>query len=81
MPGLEVLRWRSADEQPPAALLLQSPYDVEARYSQKRETQWVGSKVHLRETCDAGQPDVMTQVSTTLATTSDFVMAPVIQDD
>ena len=81
VPGLEVLRWRSADEQPPAALLLQSPYDVEARYSQKRETQWVGSKVHLRETCDAGQPDVMTQVSTTLATTSDFVMAPVIQDD
>ena len=81
VPGLEVLRCRSADEQPPAALLLQSPYDVEARYSQKRETQWVGSKVHLRETCDAGQPDVMTQVSTTLATTSDFVMAPVIHDD
>ena len=46
VPGLEVLRWRSTDEQPPAALLIQSPYDVEARYSQKRETQWVGS-VHL----------------------------------
>jgi hypothetical protein len=25
---------------PPASLLIQSPYDVEARYSQKRETQW-----------------------------------------
>jgi len=37
--------------------------------------------VHLSETCDVGQPDVITQVSTTLATTSDFVMAPVIQED
>ncbi|HSX82881.1 MAG TPA: transposase, partial [Candidatus Saccharimonadia bacterium] len=81
VPGLETLRWRSTDEQPPAALLIQSPYDVDARYSQKRETQWVGYKVHLSETCDVGQPDVITQVSTTLATTSDFVMAPVIQED
>ena len=52
---------------------------MDARYSQKRETQWVGYKVHLSETCDVGQPDVITQVSTTLATTSDFVMGPVIQ--
>ena len=81
VPGLETLRWRSTDEQPPAALLIQSPYDVEARYSQKRETQWVGYKVHLSETCDVGQPELITQVSTTLATTSDFVMAPVIQED
>ena len=81
VPGLETLRWRRTDEQPPAARLIQSPYDVDARYSQKRETQWVGYKVHRSETCDVGQPDVMTQVRTTLATTSDFVMGPVIQDD
>jgi transposase len=81
VPGVETLRWRSTDEQPAAALLMQSPYDVDARSSQKRETQWVGSQVHLSETCDVGQPDVMTQVRTTLATTSDFVMGPVSQDD
>jgi transposase len=81
VPGLETLRWRRTDAQPPAALRMQSPYDVEARYSQKRETQWGGSKVHLSETCDVGQPDVMTQVSPTLATMSDVVMGPVIQDD
>ena len=75
------LRWRSSDDQPPAARLIQSPYDVEARSSQKRETQWVGYKVHLSETCEVGQPEVMTPVSTTLATTSDCVMGPVIQDD
>jgi transposase len=81
VPGLATLRWRRPDEQPPAALLIQSPYDVEARDSQKRETQWVGYKVHLSETCDVGQPDLITQVHTTPATTSDFVMAPVIQAD
>jgi transposase len=41
----------------------------------------LGYKVHLSETCDVGQPDLITQVSTTPATTSDFVMAPVIQED
>ena len=76
-----MLRWRTTDEQPPAALLIQSPYDLEARYSQKRDTQWVGYKVHLTETCDPEYPDLMTHVSTTLATTSDFVMGPVIEDD
>ena len=80
-PGLEVLRWRTTDEQPPAALLIQSPYDLEARYSQKQATQWVGYKVHLTETCDPEYPDLITQVSTTPATTSDFVMGPVIEDD
>jgi transposase len=80
-PGMEAIRWRTPDEQPPSALLIQSPYDVEARYSQKRDTQWVGYKVHLTETCDAEQPDLITQVITTPATTSDFVMGPVIEDD
>jgi transposase len=32
----EQLRWRTADELPPGALLIQSPYDCEARYSAKR---------------------------------------------
>ena len=40
-----------------------SPYDLEARYSTKRDTHWVGYKLHLTETCDADQPDLITQVS------------------
>ena len=61
--------------------MIQSPYDVEARYSSKRSTNWVGYKAHLSETCDEGYPHLITQVSTTLATTSDFVMgAPIEQD-
>jgi transposase len=80
-PGLEEIRWRETADQPPSSQLIQSPYDVEARYSSKRSTNWVGYKVHLSETCDEGYPDLITQVSTTLATTSDFVMgAPIEQD-
>jgi len=47
----------------------------------KRETHWVGYKVHLTETCDAGHPDLITQVMTTPATTQDSVLGPALQQD
>jgi transposase len=81
VPGREALRWRTGDEQPPSAVRIASPYDLEARYSSKRETHWVGYKVHLTETCDADHPDLITQVMTTPATTQDSVMGPTIQQD
>jgi transposase len=81
VPGLEALRWRTGDEQPPAAVRIASPYDLEARYSSKRETHWVGYKLHLTETCDADHPDLITQVMTMPATTQDSVMGPAIQQD
>jgi len=58
-----------------------SPYDLEARDSMKRDTQWVGDKLHLTETCEWGQPDLMTQVLTTPATTPDCTMGPAIAHD
>jgi transposase len=81
VPGFEALRWRTSDEQPPSAVRIASPYDLEARYSSKRHTHWVGYKVHLTETCDADQPDVITQIITTPATTPDCVMGPTIVHD
>jgi hypothetical protein len=78
---MEAVRWRGPDERPPAALDLQSPYELEARYSTKRDTQWVGYKAHLSETCDDGYPDLITQALTTPATTPDCVMGPVMQQD
>ena len=66
VPGLfEVLRWRTTDEQPPAAVRITSPYDLDARYCSKRDTHWVGYKLHLTETCEPEQPDLITQVLTT----------------
>jgi transposase len=74
------VRWRDADDLPPAPLLISSPYDPEARYGKKRDTEWTGYKVHLSETCDVATPHVITNVETTPATTTDFAMTPTIHD-
>ncbi len=63
--------WRADQELPPAALLIQSPYDTEARYSKKKQTGWVGYKVHFTEGCDADQPHLLLEVTTTPATLPD----------
>ena len=65
------VHWRGVDNQPPAADKIVSPYDVEARYGKKRQTEWVGYKVHLTETCDLDLPHLITQVETTPAPTAD----------
>jgi len=77
----EVLRWRAAEDLPPASRLICSPYDAEARFGQKRQTEWTGYKVHLTETCDADTPHVITDVQTTPAPRSDFDLLPTIQAD
>jgi len=73
------IRWRLTKELPPAAELIQSPYDLEARYAIKREdTAWIGYKLHLTETCDTDNPRLITHVHTTLATTPDEqALAPI----
>lgn len=71
-------QWRSADDLPPGALLIQTPYDAEARYSKKRQTEWTGYKVHLTESCDKELPHLIVNVETTAATTTDYDMTPVI---
>jgi transposase len=65
------LRWREVKEMPSPAELIASPYDPEARYSTKREVEWVGYKVHVTETCDPETPHVIVNVETTPATTPD----------
>ena len=60
------------------ALQIHSPYDVEARFSTKRDILWAGYKVHLTETCDDDLPHVITNVETTNATTADHSMTDVI---
>lgn len=78
-PQGQPVRWRSAEDLPPAPVLISSPYDPEARYGKKRETEWTGYKVHITETCDDETPNLITDVTTTPATTSDFAMLPTIQ--
>lgn len=73
------LAWRTADDLPPAPHLISSPYDPDARYGKKRDTEWTGYKVHLTETCEQDTPNLITDVTTTPATTPDFAVLPEIQ--
>jgi transposase len=70
-PGPRV-RWRANEDLPPAAQMVNSPHDPEARYSIKRDTTWTGYKAHLTETCDPDAPHLITHVETTPATTPDW---------
>lgn len=87
--GQEVTR-REASEHglPPGRDALISPYDLDARYSEKRGTGWGGYKVHFSETCDeaaapdeaATAPRLLTAVATTTATVPDVAMTEPIHD-
>ncbi|HSH77716.1 MAG TPA: IS1182 family transposase [Herpetosiphonaceae bacterium] len=81
IPPTPALRWRGRDEQPPSARLISSPYDAEARYKTKRDTSWLGYKVHLTETCDDETPNLITHVATTPATTDDSLLTGSIHAD
>src|SRR4051794_6658778 len=65
------VRWRCPVDQPPVNQRLHSPYDPDARYAKKRDTSWIGYKVHLTETCEADRPNLITDVQTTAAGTPD----------
>jgi transposase len=73
------MRLRTVADLPPAARLIGSPYDPDARLSTKRDTTWNGYKVHLTETCDADGPNLITDVQTTPATTPDGQLTVPIQ--
>ena len=56
------LLWREAKDLPRAGERLDSPYDPDARYGNKRSKTWSGYKLHLTETCDEDLPRIVTRV-------------------
>ena len=54
------MRWRTAEDLAPAGQRINSPYDVEATFGNKRTTTWTGYKVHLAETCEPGEVHLIT---------------------
>jgi len=72
------LQWREADNIPPAAQFISSPYDAEAHYARKHTTQWVGYKVHITETCEDDLPHLITNIDTTPGPTADGAVTPQI---
>ncbi|MBV9232210.1 MAG: IS1182 family transposase [Chloroflexi bacterium] len=65
----------------PAAQLIASPYDLDARNGKKRSTFWTGYKVHFTQTCDEDAPQLITAVQTTAAPLSDEGMICAIHAD
>ena len=53
------VRFKANRDLPPAAEGMESPYDPEARYRQKRATQWTGYMVHVSETCEPTAPHLL----------------------
>ncbi len=67
----DTLRLRAAADLPPTGTRMDSPYDKDARYGNKRSVTWTGYKVHITETCDADEVHLITNVETTQAHISD----------
>src|ERR1019366_6577760 len=72
---------------PPGRLKLVSPYDPDARYSEKRGKGWAGYRVHISETCQEPEPDgtreapnLITSVAATEATVPGAAMTEPVHD-
>lgn len=74
------LVWRNPNQTglPPNSICIESPYDIEARNSSKREINWTGYKVHLTETCDEQTPNLITNVETTSSTNPDGEVTSIV---
>ncbi len=90
--GEQVIR-REASEHglPPGRTAVVSPYDLDARYSEKHGRSWLGYKVHLTETCGTAAdddprtglalvPNLITHVATTHAAVPDVAMTEPVHD-
>jgi transposase len=69
-------RWRTTDERPPASLVISSPYDRDAHYSQKWTTSWGGDNVQLSASCDDDLPHLITDGQPPTAPVSDDAVTP-----
>lgn len=91
--GGEKVERRERDQHglPPGRARIVSPYDLDARYSEKRGTGWEGYKAHLTESVtDGGDddpvtgrpaiPNLITNVATTPAAASDHEMTAPVHD-
>lgn len=78
-------RWRAGPDKEEGEGVIRSPYDPEAQTGKKRETTWLGYKVHVTETCGLPEeplcPQLIVQVQTTVAPVSDADMTAPIQEE
>ena len=76
-----LIRWRDGPAVENAERVI-SPYETDARASRKRDTDWVGYKVHLTETCGEDEAvQLIVQAQITLATEQDSEATMPLLDD
>ncbi len=78
--GERQVRFKDKRELPKAAEGLESPYDIDAHYRHKRETQWTGYMAHVSETCEEETPHLLTHVHTTSASVHEAKCTTVIEE-
>jgi transposase len=66
------VKLRDAKNLPPSGQRLDTPYDPEARFGNKRSSKWTGYKVHWTETCEEDNVHLITHVVTTKGNETDF---------
>lgn len=66
------VKMRPSSEMPPAGNRLDSPYEPDSRYGNKRSKIWHGYKVHVSEICEPQQVHLITNVQTTPAHVQDI---------
>lgn len=74
------IKYRDDKDLAPAAGAIESPYETEARFSDKRGLEWVGYKAHYTESCNDKTPNLIVNILTTPATTQDVSCTNIIQD-
>src|SRR5262249_15907677 len=73
------VHWLATANLTRAATSIESPYDPEARHSNKRDIFWTGYKVHLCEPCYDELPRLITNGHTKVATEQDVACTADIQ--
>lgn len=67
-----LVKLRPANQLPPSGNRLDSPYEPDSRYGNKRSQTWHGYKVHVSETCEPEQVHLITHIQTTPAHIQDI---------
>jgi transposase len=73
------VRFTTREEQAANAEPIETPYDIDARYRNKGGCAWVGYTVHLSETCEEEQVNLITHVHTTPANIAEAKCTATIQ--
>jgi transposase len=80
--GIEAgeVRLRPEGELPPAAEVIEPPYEPAARYRSKRKRHCAGYAALPTEACDEGRPHLITHVATTTARVHEVECTSTIQE-